>query len=186
VTLVFAMIERGALNRRGVVVNAWTPDDLPELPQRGQVKLGDAIGSAVFLLTMIGLVLWQQFAPTVLAADGTPLPLLNQGLWSLWLPVLFGLAVLEVGFAVLVWRVGRWTVPLAIVNTLLAVATAAILIWLFSTNQVVDPDWAARLRLTDLVAPGGVLAVVGAFVAAGIAVWDIVDGFLKTWRQREV
>jgi hypothetical protein len=183
VTLIFAMVERGPKNKRSVV-DRWTPDDLPELPQRGDVKLGDAIGSAVFLLTMVGLVLWQQFAPVVRDGDGTPLPLLNQDLWSLWLPVLFALAVIEIAFALVVWRVGGWTVPLAVVNAVLAIAAAAILIWLFATDQVVDPAWAAQLKLTELVAPGGVLAVLGAFFAGGIAAWDIVDGGIKTWRQR--
>lgn len=187
VTLVFALLERSPKDKgKSEVMGAWTPESLPELPQRGEVKLSDALGPAVFLITMLGLILWQQFAPTVVSDDGTPLPLLNQDLWTLWLPVLFGIAVLEIGFSVLVWRVGRWTVPLAIVNTILAIAAGVILIWLFTTNQVIDPAWAAQLKLTGLVAPGGVLAIVGAFTAAGVALWDIIDGFIKTWRHRTV
>jgi hypothetical protein len=185
VTLIFALIERGPKGKNDVI-EAWTPDSLPELPQRGEVKLSDALGSAVFLVTMFGLVLWQQFWPVVSTDDGTPLPMVNEALWGLWLPVLFGIAVLEVLFAILVWRVGRWTVPLAIVNTIMAVAAAAILIWLFTTDQVINPAWAAELGLDELVAPGGVLAVVGAFSTAGIALWDIIDGVIKTWRHRNV
>jgi len=185
VTLVFAFIERSSKDKNGVF-EPWTPDNLPELPQRGEVKLGDALGSAVFLITMVGFVLWQQLWPVVSTDDGTPLPMLNEALWSLWLPVLFGIAVLEIGFAILVYRVGRWTVPLAILNAVLATAAAVILVWLFTTNQVVDPRWAAELKLTELVVPGGVLAIIGAFSAAGIAAWDIIDGAIKTWRHRKV
>ena len=55
-----------------------------------------------------------------------------------------------------------------------------------ATNQVIDPRWAAELKLTELVAPGGVLAIIGAVSSAGIALWDIIDGVIKTWRQRKV
>lgn len=187
VTLVFALIERSPKDKgTSEVMGAWTPESLPEPTQRGEVKLSDALGPAVFLVTIFGLILWQQFAPTVVSDDGTPLPVLNQDLWTLWLPILFGIAVLEIGFSVLVWRVGRWTVPLAIVNTVLAVAAGVILVWLFTTNQVIDPAWAAQLKLTGLVVPGGVLAIIGAFTAAGVALWDIIDGVIKTWRHRAV
>ena len=64
VTLVFAFIERGSKGNDGVF-EPWTPDSLPELPQRGEVKLGDALGSAVFLITMVAFVVWQQFWPVV-------------------------------------------------------------------------------------------------------------------------
>jgi hypothetical protein len=184
-TLVFALVERGPKGKSSVV-EAWTPDRLPELPQRGDVKLADALGPAVFLLTMLGLVLWQQFMPVVRSGDGAPLPMLDADLWSLWLPVLFGIALLEVGFAVVVWRVGRWTAPLAVVNAILAIVPASILVWLFTTDRVINPAWAAQLELTDLVAPGGVLAVIGAFISAGVAAWDIIEASVKTWRHRRV
>jgi hypothetical protein len=184
-TLLFAIIERGSKGK-DEVVETWTPDSLPELPQRGDVKLGDAIGSAVFVIIMFGLVLWQQLAPVVSTDDGTPLPMIAEGLWPLWLPVLFGIALVEVAFAVLVWRVGRWNVPLAIANAVLAIAAGSILVWLFTTDQVINAAWAAELGLTELLAPGGVLAVVGACIAAGVALWDIIDGAIKTWRHREV
>ncbi len=183
VTLLFALIERGPKKDRASI-GEWSPENLPDVPQRGDVKLSDAIGSVVFLVTMFGLVLWQQFWPVVTADDGTPLPLLNEGLWSLWLPVLFGIALVEIAFAVLVWRFGRWTVPLAVVNAVLAIAAAAVLVWLFVTDQVVNPAWAQQLGLSGLVAPGGVLAVIGAFAATGIAIWDIIDGVIKTVRAR--
>ena len=185
VTLLFAIIERTGKGKNDVI-EAWTPERLPDLPQRGEVKLSDALGPAVFLLTMFGLVLWQHFFPVVQSESGTPLPMLDPALWALWLPVLFGIAVLEIGFAVLVYRVGRWTVPLAILNAVLAIAAGAILVWLFTTGQVIDPRWAEELKLTTLVAPGGVLAIVGAFISAGIALWDIIDGVIKTWRHRKI
>jgi hypothetical protein len=182
-TLVFAWIERGPQKDRASF-GEWIPESLPELPENGDVKLSDAIGPAVFLVIMFGFVLWQQLWPVVSADDGTPLPMVNEGLWSLWLPVLFGIALLEIAFAFLVWRLGRWTVPLAILNTVLALTAAGILVWLFVTDQVIDHAWAGQLKLTELVAPGGVLAIIGAFIAAGVAVWDIIDGFIRTWRQR--
>jgi hypothetical protein len=184
VTVVFALIDRGPQKDKDSL-GKWTPDSLPDVPQRGDVKLGDALGTAIFLLTMFGLVLWQQFAPPVSTDDGTPLPMLQEGLWSLWLPILFGIAVVEVAFAVVVWRVGRWNVGLAIANAVLAIAAGTILVWLFVTDQVISPAWAAELNLTELVEPGGVLAVVGASVAGGVALWDIIDGALKTWRHRK-
>ena len=182
-TLVFAVLER-ANTRPEDFTEAWTPDRLPEVPQKGDPKLGDAIGTVVFLLTMLGVLLWQQVAPPVRAADGTELPVVNPELWSSWLPVLFGIAVLEIGFAILVFRVGRWTVPLAVLNAVLTIAAAGLLIWLFLTDQVFDPRAMAELGIRgDTVWTVGIVA---AWIAAGIGLWDIVDGAIKTWRHRRV
>ncbi len=182
-TLVFAAIERAPQKDRGSI-DTWNLDSLPELPSSGRATLGDAIGSVVFLVIMVGLLLWQQAFPVVVADDGTPLPMVNPDLWTLWLPVLFGIAVLEIGLAILTYQVGRWTVPLAIGKSVLAIVTSAILVWLFTTNQVIDSRWAAELRLTELLATGGVLAILAAFISAGIAVWTVIDTAMKTWRQR--
>lgn len=182
-TLVFVILERSG-TKADDFREEWTPDALPELPQKGDPKLGDAIGTVVFLVTMLGLLLWQQFAPPVAAADGTPLPVVNPDLWSSWLPVLFGIALLEIGFAILVYRVGRWTVPLAIVNAILAIAAGALVVWLFLTDRVWDPRALAELGVAgDTV---WTVAVVSAWIAVGVAVWDIVDGAIKTWRHRRV
>ncbi|MEZ5190059.1 MAG: permease prefix domain 1-containing protein [Schumannella sp.] len=181
-TLVFAVIERA--NAGKPLASAWNPDMLPDLPATGAVRIGEPIASAVFLLIMTVLVLWQQLFPFVTDDRGEGLPVLAPALWTLWLPVLAVIAVLELAFAIAVYRAGRWSVPFAVVNAVLALAAGGILVWLFTTNQFFDPRFAAQLEIGSLVAPGGVLAVVFAFVAAGVAVWDIVDGALKTWRQR--
>ena len=90
--LVFAVIER---SNAGKPLATWNPDMLPDLPATGAVRIGEPIASGVFLLIMAVLVLWQQFFPFVTDDAGQGLPVLAPGLWTLWIPVLAVITVLE-------------------------------------------------------------------------------------------
>lgn len=181
-TLAFAIVEWTGAARS--LATEWTPDTLPELPSRGSVRLADVIASAVFLAIMVGAVIWQHFFSVFQDAQGQAIPVIEPGLWSFWLPFLFVVVVLELIFTVVVYRVRRWTVPLAIVNIVLAAAAAAPIAWLFATDRLLNPAFIERLGLAELVAPGGILAIIGVFVTVGVALWDTIDGIVKTVRAR--
>ncbi len=179
-TLVFAVLER--TTPQGRALTTWDPATLPQIPVKGTIRSLDTGAALVWLTLYVAALIGQQFFSPLLDAAGDPLPVINPELWSFWLPYFIGLAVLEAVFAVVLHRTRRWTVPLAIVNTVLALAfaiPAMILLW---SGDVMNPAFAERLELTALFSAGGVVTIVLVFVTGVIAAADIIDGFVKAIR----
>jgi Zn-dependent protease with chaperone function len=179
-TLVFAVLER--TTPQGRALTKWDPATLPQIPVKGTIRSLDTGAALVWLTLYIAALIGQQFFSPLLDAAGDPLPVINPELWSFWLPYFIGLAVLEAVFAVVLHRTRHWTVPLAIVNTALALAftiPAIILLW---AGDVMNPAFAERLDLTALFSAGGVVTIVLVFVTGVIAAADIIDGFVKAIR----
>lgn len=190
VTLVFFILERIGSD---TTITQWNVDMLPEPSERG-VGRSELIGTVVFLLLGAGAVLWDHFRgffPT----GGEPIPVLHPDLWPWWITGLFALMGAEAVLAVYVYGRGRWTRTAAAVNTALAVLVAAPAVVLLATGQLVNPEFLAVVSAAggegfaagdaQSAMQGGtfrILAVItGAFII-GIAVWDVVDGWLKTRR----
>ncbi len=118
--------------------------------------------------------------------DGQSYPVLDPALWSFWLPWFLVVIGLELVFTGALYLRGRWTWPFAVVNALLAAASAIPAIWLLQTGQFWNP--AAVDALTGL-GVGGAIGTISAIIAISVAViagWDAVDGFLKAGAQREI
>ncbi|WP_210506071.1 permease prefix domain 1-containing protein [Naasia sp. SYSU D00057] len=179
VTLVFAVLER-TTGRQGF--SEWTPDSLPELPAPGRMGFGEVIASAVFAVILGGLLIWQQVSSVFRDEGGRPIPLLDPELWSLWIPYLLALLVLEVVFAFVVWRHGRWTYGFAAVNVVTSLLFAVPALWLLFTEQLLNRAFFAEFGRDWLIEPGSVTVTITAFVIIGITLWDIVDAFLKARR----
>ena len=184
VTLVFAIVERtGARNVS--TLTEWNVDQLPAIRPRG-VGFGDMIASIVFLAVAAGAVIWDLtigFVPDA-GSPGEPLSFLNPGLWPWWIVALFVLLALEATLAVVVYLVGRWTPPLAVVNAVLALAFAIPALVLLAQGQLLNPEY-----FPTLIGEQGdeVAAVVSGVFASGIVLvtaWDIVDVAIKTMRAR--
>lgn len=179
-TLVFAVLERAT--PQGKPLTTWDPATLPQLPVKGTIRSLDTGAALVWLALYVVALIAQQFFSPVVDAAGRPLPVIDPELWSFWLPYFIGLAVLEMVFAIVLYRVRRWTVPLAIVNTALAIAfavPAALLLW---AGEVMNPAFAERLDLTELFGQGGVVAIILVFVTGIVAAADVIDGFVKAIR----
>lgn len=180
VTLVFAILERSP-GAQGV--EQWTPDKLPEIRDEGRAgRLGDLIASLVFLTLFAVVIIWQQVSPPFFDRPDEAIAVLNPDLWSFWLPYFLVLIVLEMLFAVAIYLWG-WNWPLAVANLVLNVAFTVPALWLLATEQLFNPDF--------LVAVGwpwggaaGVTTTVLVLVFVGVAVWDVVDGVIKTVRRR--
>lgn len=179
VTLVFFILER--TGRGTPDPTAWTPDRLPE-PRATGARLSDLIGIGVYLALLAGAIVWDLTLGLVYI-DGAWTSFLNPALWPGWVAVLIALMLAEVAVTAVAYRRGRWTVGLAIVNTALAVVSAAVLLWLQASGLLVNP------ALYDLALASGasddlpqVLGVITAFVIVGVSVWDVIDGFLKARR----
>lgn len=180
-TLVFAVLER--TTPQGRPLTAWDPSTLPQLPAKGTVRSLDTGAALVWLTLYVVALIGQHFFSPVLDASGGPLPVINPELWSFWLPYFIGLAVLEAIFAIVLHRTRSWTVPLAIVNTVLAVAFAIPAIMLLRSGDVMNTVFAARLDLGTLFSEGGVVTIVLIFVTGVLALADVADGFAKALRR---
>ena len=183
--LVFFIIERSAGDKDAGVVSAWTVDRLPEKKERG-AGLSDLIASLVFLALAAGAVIWDQlFGLAYLADAGGWLQALSPALWPGWILGLLALIVLEAALAVVVYVNGRWTTVTATVNAVLNVAFVVPLLWLLSREELLNPALfpgvipAASADTVETV----VVTLLG-FGAVAIALWDTIDGFLKSRRAR--
>lgn len=180
-TLVFAVLER--TTPQGKPLTKWDPATLPQLPVAGTIKTLDTGAALVWLTLYIAALVAQQFFSPVQNAAGDPLPVINPELWSFWLPYFIGLAVLEIGFALVLHRARRWTVPLAFVNAALAIAFVVPAVLLLRSEAVINPAFAARLDLTELFTLGGVVTIVLICVTIFVGLADIADGFVKALRR---
>jgi hypothetical protein len=178
-TLVFALLERSPGKGADLV---WTPDQLPQLPELSRPgRRGELIGSLVFLGIFALVIVWQQFGlPWVGALEA--IPLLDPDLWSFWIPYFLVLIVLEMLFAIAIYAWG-WNWWLAAANLVLNVAFVVPAVWLFTTGQLINPDALEAMGWPwgdagEVIVPAIVVVVIG------VAVWDVIDGVIKTVRAR--
>ena len=189
-TLVFVVLERTGSSTS---IDKWDVDQLPELTANGPGR-NELIGSLVFLGLAVGALVWDRLRGFIPAET---LPILNPDLWPWSIGLLLLLIAAEAVFAIVIFRRGGWTVGVAVVNTILALAFLAWVLVLLLRGELVNPDFLAYavtaggdgFAAGDAEASGEggimrILAVVLGFgVAAGV-VWDIADGWIKTVRRR--
>jgi hypothetical protein len=181
ITLVFAVIERSG---RASLGDAWTPDNLPELPAvEARPHIAEIVISIVALGVAIAALIWQQLAMPI-TIDGTGYPLFNPDLWSFWIPWFVVVLGLEIVFTFVRWARGGWTWVLAAVNLALNVAFTIPAVWLLQRQMLLDPALVkaieAQVGSSAWITP--TTTVIGV-VAVAIASWDSVDGFRKAARR---
>ncbi|RKN40316.1 HAAS signaling domain-containing protein [Micromonospora endolithica] len=180
VTVVFAVLERvGA----PLDLPGWTVDDLPDAPADRDVPLSETCASVVMLLLTIGFLAWQHVQTQILTPDGDRLPILDEALWTSWLPFLIAVLVASIGLEVAKYRARRWTWRLVGVNALLDLAFAVPVIGLLLTDRLFNPEFVQRI---EWVRDGDNLNVVARGVAVGVAavtLWDLVDSAIKARRS---
>lgn len=186
VTVVFVVLDRS-----GAVMpereRAWSPDDLPA-PPAARVSLGEtAFGIAVQVL-LIGVVLWPwQYWPSV---DGEPVPVLNQNLRPVTTAVLVAVLLAGIALAAVTYRVGRWTVPLAAVNTVIDALFGGVVVWLVATGRLLDPAFVTALQASPVLdSEGGqnaasALATLIGWVVGVACALDAFDGWHRALRAR--
>ena len=180
VTVVFVVLERNGAET-GV---DWDPDQLPELQSSGSGR-ADAIASLALTALFAAAVLWDQLRGVV-RIDGESLSVLNPGLWPGWILALLALLAAEVALGVTVLVRRRWTGTLATLNTALAVLFMSWTFTLVGRAELVNPE------VVDLVLRGNgvdeatlrIITVLFVVTVLGASLWDIIDGWLKTARDR--
>jgi len=189
VTLVFAILERSpvesgrnssAKSKDAPWPPPWSLDRLPE-PRQSGAGLADTVASLVFLGLGAVVILWDLLIGFV---PGTDLSFLHPGLWPWWIAGLFVIMALEAVLALLVYAAGRWTFALAVANAVLAVVVAVPALWLLAQGRLLNAEFFTTLVPKDAAEVNQIMAILAGFGIAIIALWDIIDGFLKARRAR--
>lgn len=179
VTLVFVILERTGAD----TVRTWDLDQLPE-PRPTGTGRADLVASLVFAGIGVGALLWDRFRGFVVV-DGDVMPFLHPDLWPWALLGLFALIGLEAGLAILIYARGRWTIPLAVTNTALAVLFLSWALTLLGNGLLLNPEFVDTVFRDNGVQADSlrILGVLLVFGIVGVSVWDIIDGWLKTRRD---
>jgi hypothetical protein len=184
VTLTFALIERvdSARDARLEISRAagrWTVDHLPA-PAATRIGPGEVVGEVLTALLSIGaLILIQGF--TITGSGGEQIAVLAPE-FSTIIPVLIALLASIAGVQVVVYLVGRWTMPLAGAYAVLTVALAAPGISLALAGLIINPAFAAEIGWPPLAEGTGVVML---SIAAGIflvSAYEIFDAFRRARR----
>ena len=178
-TLVFAIIERFDIDVKAGETG-WTPDRLPALPAAGRPGIPELALSVAALLFAGGFIVWQQVAAPIVI-DGQSYPVFDPGLWSSWLPWFLVVISLELVFTVATYVVGRWTWASAVVNAVLAAASAVPAIWLLQNGLLFNP---AAVDALDAAGVGRAVEPISTIIAVSVAIiagWDVVDGFRRAY-----
>lgn len=178
-TLVFVILERTGADTG----ERWSVDDLPEPKETGTGR-ADLIASLVVLGLALAALAWDRLIGLV-RIEGDWVPVLHPGLWSLWTAVLVAIVLGEAVHAVVLHARGRWSTGLAVMNTVLAVAFVSWALTLFGNGRLLNPELLELARTVggidaEAMHTLGVILVLSILV---IAVWDVIDGWVKTRRD---
>ena len=186
VTLVFAFIERADAMRdaRTEIAEAtgrWTVDMLPE-PTADRVSVSDTVGEIVSNLIAIGGLLFLRNLSSVSDSNGDVVPLFHPALTDFWFPVLIAILAALCVYQVIVYVVGRWTIPLAIGFTVLEVAFALPIIALALSGTLINSAFAAEIGWPPLAEQDGPVMIVIAIGTTLVTAWEILDAFRRARR----
>jgi hypothetical protein len=178
-TLVFAILERSDPGTRSTL-GTWSLDRLPEVPERRR-SFADMVVSVTVVVLFIALIFVQEFGTLV---NGRRVPVLNSDLWSSWLSVLVGLLVLEILLELVLYRVGRWTFPIAVANLVLNALVAGIVIALLQAGLLLNNAFFRAVGWPEGGGADGVIALLATVAMVVVAGISIVDGFYRAVRSR--
>jgi hypothetical protein len=188
VTVVFVVLERAEFAREArseiaVATSRWTVDMLPATTE-DRVTIGE-VASEVFttLLTIGGLFFLRDLAWTT-EADGAALSVLNPDLTAFWLPALIILMAAIGGIWVVVYLVGRWTVPLVTAFAILESAFAVPVIVLALKGAIINPAFAEEIGWRPLAEGDGPAMLALAAGVLLVTAWEIISAVRRAIRSR--
>lgn len=179
-TLVFAILDRvGA----GDSLPVWTPDKLPELPQRRLITLGETIGSVVFTTFIVVVLIGQHFWSWAGEdSDGDRIAMLNPDLWSFWLPLL--IAALLASILVDLWKyaVGHYTWSIVGGVAITSLVWLIPVVWLASQDRLLNAGFTSALDMSASVVDRVNVGII--VVAIAVEVFTIGEALVKSVRAR--
>jgi hypothetical protein len=189
VTIVFAVTERLDKDKTQTPLTAnlkqWTVDDLkhvPYIPKKKAIRTGEVVGA--FLWTAIWSLFYfyaDRFVG-IYSGGQSPvalkIPAFNQDVLLTLLPLVVIVIVLEVTLAVYKFIQRKWTIPLAIVNTIVELIGTIVFAVILLQPHVWNVEFISYLSKFKSVSVVGLNT--GLIVLATIfTVLSIVDGFRK-------
>ncbi len=190
VTLVFALVERfdAARDARTEITGAggrWTVDRLPALPP-GRVTAGETVGEVITTLISVGGILFLSGAQWFTDASGDVIPLFNTDVWPVVMPFFIGVLASIAVLQVIIFLVGRWTIPLAIAHAVLQVAFAAPVAALALTGNLINREFADAVGWPPLAEGNGPVMLTIAAASVLVTAWEVLDGFRRARRHDRV
>ena len=180
-TLVFVVLERTGHGP----LDTWTPEQLPVTSATARVGFGETAANLVFLVLVALALVWQQTS-SPMTSGSESVPVLDPALWSGWIPWLLVVLLAQAVLAVVVFRHGLWSTPLATVSVLLDLAFAVPLLLLLRAGSLFNPafvdvlvegGWADAERDLNLSTAIGVVVVL---------VWSVVETLRNVRRAHRV
>lgn len=179
-TLVFVVLERTGAD----TAEMWSVEDLPE-PKESGTGRADLIASLVVLGLVLAALVWDRLIGLVRIEDDW-LPVLHPGLWPLWTLLLVAIVLAEMVHAIVLHARGRWSTGLAVANTVLALLFAGWALALFANDLLLSPELLQLARTVGNIDAQSMhtLGVILVVSILAVAAWEVVDGWLKTLRDR--
>jgi hypothetical protein len=142
------------------------------------------IGEVLTLLITIGGLLVLQGLVFTDSDTGQQVSILDPALVSFWLPFLIAMLAALLVVQLVVFSVGRWTLPLAVVFTALELGFALPIAYLALTGMLVNPAFAEMVGYPPLAEGDGALMIVIAIGVVLVTGWEIFDAFRKALRSQ--
>lgn len=193
VTLVFVIMERTGVNEGKIpfIKKKWSIDDLPEVPVSNKRKISRVETAFGMFFTMLFLIILY-FQPEIIGIysagkNGITLiePLLMIERLQYYMPIIFITAFL--GFGIQIWKFisMKWSLPLAIANTINNLVVCILLFIMIGDasllNQNFIPSFSnlTKFSISHLNDSGyvSVRIFIGIFIL--ISLWDSISGFIK-------
>jgi len=168
----------------------WTVDQLPKMPHKRQISIGEALTDIVMQLFVL---LWIVLPPVQswLQGDNESVPFFHPDMWNLWFPIFFALVVLNLIHDVFKLKIGNWTPALTATNVILCLGSIVYIVALVTTQQVINPAFLATLdsaqvsELRNVTTWSTWTVNITAAVLIGIFVWDMFNSIRMSRRFNE-
>ena len=186
VTLIFAVMERvdamrEARDEISSAIGQWSVDRLPELP-RNRITAGETVGEVVMTMLMVLGLVFLYGVEWFTDAAGEVITLFNPDLWSGWMPALIAILVALALLRLVVFLVGRWTMPLVTAFAVLEIAFAIPVIYLALNGLLINPAFADALGWPPLAEGDGPAMIALALGLGAVTIWEIVEAFRRARR----
>lgn len=188
VTVGFVIVERSDANPTELGSSKsgpWTVAQLPKLPKKRQISIGEALTSIVFV---IGVTVWIALPFFRAFFQGNEsVPFLNPDLRQLWLPLFLAIAGLTLIHEVFKLVIGNWTPALTTTNVILCLISIVYIIALVTTQEVINPAFLATLNegganVRDTAEWARWTINISAAVIIGIYIWDMINSIILAKR----
>ena len=144
--------------------------------------VGETVGEVFTSLLTIGGLLFLRDVAWARDAEGQVISLFDPSLTTFWFPVLIAILASIAVLQVVVYLVGRWTIPLAAGFTALEVAFALPVIVLALNGTLINPAFAAEVGWPPLAERDGIVMLAIAAATTLVTAWEIFDAFRRARR----